>query len=1029
MSEEIYRKADSGKSYFSIAEEVLDSWKESGIKERIFRPREGIGNYVFLEGPPTANGRPHVGHAMTRTVKDTVLRYKYMRGYNILRRTAGWDCHGLPVELEAEKHFGFKTKKQIEDFGIDKFNEYCRESIFRYIDEWMTVDDLLGFWVDHENAYITLRNDYIESEWWALKTMFDKGLLVKDYKIVPYCPRCETSLSSHEVSQGYEEVKDPSLYVRFKEMGHENRYFLAWTTTPWTLPSNEFLSVNPDIEYSLIRHEGEELYLASEIVPKLFKGEYEILGKYMGKDLAGKEYEQLIPFLGKPSGTMKVVTGYHVTVTEGTGIVHTSPAFGADDFDIGKSENVEILNPVNLSGRFSDERLPWNGQFVKEADIEILKYLKSRGQIFKSEKIEHTYPFCYRCGSPLLYYPLEAWFIRVSTIRDKLIENNEKINWLPEHLKEGRFGNFLSEAKDWALSRNRYWGTPLPLWKCSNDHYLAVGSRNDIKENGGKMPQDLHRPFVDDVVLKCRECGNDMTREPYVIDTWFDSGSATYAAMHYPFEDRFSPNENFPIDFITEAIDQTRGWYYTLHVISSLLFHQNAYKNALTINFVLDEQGRKMSKSKGNSVFALDFVHEVGPDPMRLFFLTGAPWKVKSLDKKLINEVSSKTLGTLTNVYSFFASNANLDGYNYGGLEKSGNLLDRWIVSVVNSTIKSVREKMDALQLHSALRDIQELIDSISNFYLRLSRRRFWAESMNDEKRQAYSTLYYTIEATLRLLAPITPFTSEYLYSRLSKGKQSVHETPFPESESSAIDRELEESFAKAASIIESVRRVRQLTGIKGRQPVTEILVSGAGKLADELIELVKPEVNARDLRFVANDEKPVARKAELMISQAAPILRGNLGKVQKYLENADHKLLIKELESKGKLSLDGVEVDASLFKIEEQPEEGYGHTADPRTEIEVFVNSRMDEELVLEGYARELIRRIQVMRKDLNLEYDQKIRTRIDGNGPLTESLKRFRNWIMDETLSVEIEEKPHEDGREWDINGEKVYISIAAV
>ncbi len=568
MTKLTYRKPDTGKSFFDLAEDVLKKWKDMEIKERILRTERDGKNFVFLEGPPTANGRPHVGHAMTRTVKDTVLRYRYMRGYNLQRRSAGWDCHGLPVELEAEKHFGFKTKKEIEDFGIDKFNEYCRESIFRYIDEWMRVDDLLGFWIDHDSAYITLRNDYIESEWWALKTMFDRGLLIKDYKIVPYCPRCETSLSSHEVSQGYDEVRDPSVYVKFREKGSDSTYFLAWTTTPWTLPANEFLSVNPDVEYSLIEHGGEYFYLASQMVERVFGEGYEFIKKFRGSELEGKEYDQLITFLDAPQNTMKVVSGSHVVVTEGTGVVHTSPAFGADDFDVGKRMGVEIINPVNLSGKFDDEKLPWNGLFVKDADVEILKYLKTNGMVYKSEKVEHTYPFCYRCGTPLLYYPLEAWFIQVSTIRDKLIANNEKINWFPDHLKEGRFGNFLAEAKDWALSRNRYWGTPLPVWKCISGHYFVAGSKKDLSDNGGEVPEDLHRPFIDNVTLKCRECGEQMTREPYVIDTWFDSGSSTYAAMHYPFEKEFSPGRNFPIDFITEAIDQTRGWYFTLHLIS-----------------------------------------------------------------------------------------------------------------------------------------------------------------------------------------------------------------------------------------------------------------------------------------------------------------------------------------------------------------------------------------------------------------------------------------------------------------------------
>ncbi len=1026
MSQVTYKKPDTRKSFFSLAEEVLSIWKEKELKDKVFRREIGEKNFVFLEGPPTANGRPHVGHAMTRTIKDTVLRYRYMRGYDIRRRTAGWDCHGLPVELEAEKHFGFKTKKEIEDFGIDKFNQYCRESIFRYIDEWMSVDDLLGFWIDHDNAYITLRNDYIESEWWALKSMFENGLLIKDYKIVPYCPRCETSLSSHEVSQGYDEVKDPSVYVKFKEKGEENTYFLAWTTTPWTLPSNEFLSVNPDVEYSLVSVGDEKFYIASDMAGKLFKGKYEVLKKYKGQDLAGKEYEQLIPFLGKPKNTMRVVSGTHVVVTEGTGVVHTSPAFGADDFEVGKREGVEILNPVNVSGKFSDERLPWKGLFVKDADVEILKYLKSRGLVFKSEKVEHTYPFCYRCGTPLLYYPLEAWFIEVSTIRDKLISNNEKINWLPEHLKEGRFGNFLSEAKDWALSRNRYWGTPLPVWKCENDHFIAIGGKQDIIDNGGKVPEDFHRPFIDEVVLKCKKCGQEMNREQYVIDTWFDSGSSPYAALHFPFEREFSPEVYFPIDFITEAIDQTRGWFYTMHVISSLLFDTNAYRNALTIDFVLDEQGRKMSKSKGNSVYALDFVKEIGPDPMRLFFLTGAPWKAKSIDKKLITETSSKTLGTLMNVYSFFASNASLDGYKFDRLEPSGNLLDRWITSEVNSTIRDVTNKMDSYQLHSALRSIQELIDKISNFYLRLSRRRFWSEGMDDEKRRAYSTLYYALDATLKMLAPIAPFTTDYVYLMLTNDRNSVHEEDFPAYDERFMDPVLENEFLKASSIIESVRRIRQLRNVKGRQPVTEILVGGTGSLEAEMVELLKSETNCREMKFISADERPIVRTVELVVSEAAPVLRSNLKKVQDYLDEAEAASLIKELKETGKITVDGIEVDSAIVQIVEKESAPYGFTADSKTDIEVFVNCEINEDLMLEGSARELIRRIQVMRKDLNLEYDQKIKTTISGGKIISNTVRKFGRNIQDETLSIEIEDEKSEKGKEWDINGEKVTIGI---
>ena len=575
MNQKLYENVDVNRSIVDIDKEVLNYWEKKNILNDILKTKRGNKNFTFLEGPPTANGRPHVGHLMTRTVKDTVMRYKYMMGYDILRRTGGWDCHGLPVEIEAEKHFGFNSKKDIENFGIEKFNEYCKDSVFKYIDEWNEIDNLIGYWIDEENSYVTLRNDYMESEWYALKTLFDENMLVKDYKIVPYCPRCGTSLSSHEVAQGYKNIDDPSVYVKFMVKGHKNRYFIAWTTTPWTLQSNEFLAVNPDLEYALIESEGNEYYLLSSIVDKLFD-KYKILSEFKGEALSGMEYEQLMPFLQAPKNTMKVVTGNFVTADDGTGIVHAAPAFGADDFEIGKKFGVPILNPVSLDGKFNNE-VPWKDKFVIDANSEIIGYLKENKLLFKSQKVKHTYPFCYRGGTRLLDYPLDAWFIKVSNIRKSLEENNEKINWYPDYLKEGRFGNFLSEAKDWALSRDRYWGTPLPVWKCNNKHYLAIGGRDDIKKYGGSVPEDLHRPFIDNVKLKCPQCNEEMAREPYVIDTWFDSGSATYAAMHYPFNKNYNV-KNIPVDFISEAIDQTRGWFYTLHVISSLLLKRNGYK-------------------------------------------------------------------------------------------------------------------------------------------------------------------------------------------------------------------------------------------------------------------------------------------------------------------------------------------------------------------------------------------------------------------------------------------------------------------
>ena len=603
--------------------------------------------------------------------------------------------------------------------GMDPGN--AEESVFRYIDEWKICDEKLGYWVDQTKSYVTMRPDYMESEWWAIAELYRKGLLRKDFKIVPYCPRCGTSLSSHEVAQGYEDTKDPSVFVKFREMGNQNRYFLVWTTTPWTLPSNQFLAVNVKMEYVLARVGSEEFYLSTDLVGKILGESAVILEKFSGRNLLGKRYEQIIPLIKETQNVFRVVAGDFVGTDEGTGIVHVAPAFGADDFEIGKSENVSIINPVDTSGRFNSGDLPWNGVFVKDADTDIIVYLKKRGSLFKSEKYLHTYPFCYRCKSPLLYYPLDTWFILVSKIRDKLVSNNARINWFPEHMKEGRFGNFLDEAKDWALSRNRYWGTPIPIWSCLEGHIEVIGSRAELEKRSGNVPADLHRPFIDKVKFDCHECGKQMTREPYVMDTWFDSGSAPYAAMHYPFENGFNPAEDIPMDFISEAVDQTRGWFYVLHAIGSLLFDTNTFSNCVVMEFVLDERGKKMSKSQGNSTLSIDLLERVGADPLRLFLLSGAPWKTRNLDFKVIDELSRKTFQTMSNVYQFYSSNANLDGYNHEMGGKPSELLDRWLISRLNTLILDCAREMDAYQMHTALKYVQDFIDELSNFYLRLS--------------------------------------------------------------------------------------------------------------------------------------------------------------------------------------------------------------------------------------------------------------------------------------------------------------------
>ena len=1027
MKKPAYEQIQVNKDLQSISEEVLSYWKKAGIIEKSLTTSIGDKPFTFLEGPPTANGRPHVGHAMTRTVKDTVLRYRYMTGHAIHRRTGGWDCHGLPVEIEAEKHFGFKTKKEIEDFGIDKFNQYCRESIFRYIDEWMEADRKLGFWVDHEKAYVTLRNDYIESEWWALKTLFEKEMLIRDFKIVPYCPRCETSLSSHELSQGYDDVKDPSVYVKFREKGTSNRYFLAWTTTPWTLPSNEFIAVNENIEYAVVEFAGEEFYVANAVVGKLFGKDARVIRKLAGKELVGKLYEQLIAYIPAPDNTMQVVSGDHVNVEEGTGIVHTAPAFGAEDFEVGKRYGVDIINPVNQSGKFADPRLPWNGKFVKDADTEIIILLKKGGKIFKSDKVTHSYPFCYRCGTPLIYYPLQAWFIKVSTIRNLLKENNDRINWVPDHLKEGRFGNFLSEAKDWSLSRNRYWGTPLPVWTCENDHMKAVGSRDELKRLSGSVPDDLHRPFIDSITFPCPNCEKLMHREPYVIDTWFDSGSSTYAAMHYPFENK-EADLNIPISFITEAIDQTRGWFYTLHVIGSLLFNKNAYANVLSIDHILDEQGRKMSKSKGNSVYALDFINEFGTDAIRLFFFTGIPWRSKAIDKKLITETSRKVFGTLANVYSFFASNANLDGFSYKGFSGSKNLLDKWIVSRTNSTIARSAESMDSYNIHVALRHIEDLIEDLSNFYLRLSRRRFWSETLTQEKENAYSTLFYVLNNIILLLAPIAPFFTEYLFLKLNPGSGSVHMQHYPVSDPALQNDVLEGQVKIASSILELVRRLRQENSVKGRQPVTEILIKSNEGLMTELLEAMSSELNARKIRFIQPEERPVRRRMKLVIQKAAPVLKSKTSGIKIAVEEDDGKLL-SVFQENNSLELFGETLTDDFIEVLEDPVEKYAMATDSRLSLEVFLNTEIDEDLQLEGMAREIVRRIQVMRKEQSLQYDQEIDLSMWGDANLNRIVDSHGEWIRNETLARDISFEKNLSAREWDIDGDTIFISIQPV
>jgi isoleucyl-tRNA synthetase len=1025
-----FKQIEAGKKTKDIGSEVLNYWKENDIFKKIMESKKNGIHYTFLEGPPTANGKPHVGHALTRTVKDTVLRYKTMNGYAIQRREAGWDCHGLPVELEAEKNFGFKTKMDIENYGIEKFNDYCRNSVFKYVEEWLEVDDLLGFWIDHSNAYVTLKNDYIESEWWALKTLFEKDILYRDYRISPYCPRCETTLSSHELAQGYKDTKDLSVYAKFKIS--DNKYILAWTTTPWTLPSNMFLAVNKNTTYAEVQYKNETIIVAKNLVKKTFGEDCEIKSEMKGQELIGLKYTRPITFLEVPKNSCVIVHGDHVNLEEGTGIVHTAPAFGSEDFQIGKEMKVSLINPVDLQGRFNERMLPWYGMFVKDADLEIVKYLKENNLALKSEKYSHSYPFCYRCDTPLLYYPIEAWFLRISEFRGELIKNNEAVNWVPNHIKNGRFGNFIEEAKDWNLSRNRYWGTPLPIWICKNGHTRAIGSISELTGLGvNPIPQDLHRPYVDNIHFPCEQCGMEMNREPYVIDTWFDSGSATYASLHYPFNKE--KELELPVSFITEAIDQTRGWFYTMHVISSILFGKNAYENVFCLEFILDSEGRKMSKSKGNGVLAREMIDKFGPDASRLFFYTTAPWKPKPLVEKVVRETETKILGTLINIYNFFASNANLDSYAFSKSLLSENLLDKWLVSRVNSTIDKVRVSMDSFELSEAQTAIALLIDDTSNFYLRLSRRRFWENKGRKAKVQAYNSLFYAIDNICKMLAPIAPFTTEYIFRAMHPHFLSIHAEMYPEVDNSKIDVDLEEKIKISRSLLESVRKGRQLANIKGRQPVKEILLTGKG-LKEDILEPIREELNCRDIRFIVDSERPVKKIIKPVFGKVAPILKDKIGAFNKFLEEINRQNEAGLISSSTGLSFEGFELPEGSIEITEGVSENYVNVKEEK--FEIFINKEIDHDLEVEGMAREVIRRVQVMRKQMDLPYDAKINVSIMGENLVAESIENKREIIMSETLSnsltfnTDLDSKgkqgEHQLTQRWDIDGKELILCV---
>ncbi len=1044
----MYKELTDKIKYSELEREILKFWKENKIFEKSITTREGKPNFTFYEGPPTANGRPGIHHVMSRTIKDLVCRYKTMRGFRVYRK-AGWDTHGLPVEIEIEKKLGIKHKDEIIKYGIEKFNDECKKSVFEYLDDWEEMTERIGYWIDLDNAYITFTNEYIESIWWALKKFFDSGYIYKGYKIQPYCPRCETPLSSHEVAQGYEDVKDPSIYVKMKVKGEENTYFLVWTTTPWTLISNVALAVHPEVTYVKISHKGENLILAKDRL-NVIDGDYEILEEYKGRDLKGREYERLFGYIPVDKKAFYVVTADFVSIEEGTGIVHIAPAFGEEDYQVGREYDLPTLQPVDKSGEFTDEIVDFKGKFVKDADPEIIQNLKSRGLLYKKETIVHSYPHCWRCKTPLLYYARESWYISTTRYVDKMIELNKQIQWHPPEVGTGRFGNWLEENKDWALSRDRFWGTPLNIWICEKcGDMRAIDSIEEIRKEGKNVPEplDLHKPFVDQIIFDCKKCGGEMRRTPEVIDVWFDSGAMPFAQFHYPFENVELFKENFPADFIAEGIDQTRGWFYSLHAISTFLFDSPAYKHVVVNELILDKEGQKMSKSRGNVVDPFEVVEKYGADSVRWYLMSvSPPWKPKLFNEDDIVEIQRKFFSTLLNTYSFFTLYANIDKFTYSEERipiKDRPEIDRWIISVLNSLVKNYIQAMDEYDLTKAARLISEFtIDQLSNWYVRRSRRRFWKSGVEKDKISAFQTLYECLITISKLMAPFAPFLADEIYRNLNsvtkkEPYESVHLAYIPEPNEDEIDPELEKRMELAQRIVYVVRSLRAKKNLKVRQPLRRIIIPVSDETEKAQIEAMKEvildEINVKAIEYVDDDSEIVEKKAKPNFKSIGP----KFGKKAQRIAQAIRELnrsQIKEIERNGRIEIvvDGEKVEITADDVDIFSEDIKGWVVESDGVVTVALDTELTEELINEGFAREFVNRVQNMRKEANFEVTDRIRIFFKTESErLKKAVFALSDYIKNETLAIELSDdfKIADYVKEWDVNDEPCEISIERV
>ena len=1038
----MYEKVDTNLDFAAREKAVADFWRENHIAQRAVDQREGCDTFTFYDGPPTANGRPHIGHVLTRVIKDMLPRYQSMKGRKVLRK-AGWDTHGLPVELEVEKAIGINGKEQIEEYGIEPFIKKCRESVWKYKGMWEQFSDVVGFWADMEHPYITYENDFIESEWWALKEIWKKGLLYQGHKIVPYCPRCGTPLSSHEVAQGYKDVTERSAIVKFKA-ADEDAYFLAWTTTPWTLPSNLGLCVNPNVTYVKLRVYGKVYYLAEALVDSVFDGswgEREELAKMKGSELEYRKYEPLYPFATQDvrDKAFFVICDNYVTTEDGTGIVHTAPAFGEDDNRVCRKYNMPFVQFVNEKGEMTEET-DWPGVFVKDADPLILDDLEKSGKLFKAPEFTHSYPHCWRCDTPLIYYARASWFIRMTAVRDELVANNKTVNWIPPSIGEGRFGNWIEHVQDWGISRNRYWGTPLNIWKCSCGHEHAVGSIAELRELQPDCPADieLHRPYIDAITFPCPECGETMHRVPEVIDCWFDSGSMPFAQWHYPFENKEIFEKYFPADFISEAVDQTRGWFYSLIAISTLLFDKSPYRNVIVLGHVQDKDGQKMSKSKGNAVDPMDALGRHGADAIRWYFYeNSAPWLPNRFHDDAVQEGARKFMGTLWNTYAFYVLYANIDEFDptkYTLDYDQLSVMDRWVLSRLNTMVRTVDDCLGHYRVTEAAKALQSFVEELSNWYVRRCRSRFWAKGMEQDKVNAYLTLYTALVTTVKAAAPMVPFITESIYRNLvcsvdKNAPISVHLADFPTANEAWIDPALEDNMEVVLEVVTLGRAARNAANIKNRQPVGQMYVKAAHELPDFFVKIIEDELNIKEVIFRDDMSDFLAYHVKPNFHVLGPKVGKQMGAVKKALEASDGAAVKDALAGDGSYTLhlpDG-DVTVTAEDVEVTVSQRDGYNCQSYGGVTVALSTTLTEALIEEGFVREIISKVQTMRKECGLEVTDHIALDLSGNPRLVEIARRNEAFIREITLADSLScDAPMGTSKEWNINGEKLTLSI---